>query len=124
MCVITLSMVIANAISISVRERQLELAVMKVLGFQPWQVLLLVLGEALLLGAGAGLACGLLTYGVINWGFGGLKFPMAFFDTFLVPVRAIGWGAAAGAAAALAGGFLPAWSARNVKAADVFSKVA
>ena len=29
-----------------------------------------------------------------------------------------------GALAALAGSFLPAWSARSVKVADVFSKVA
>ena len=41
----------ANAIAISVRERRTEMAVLKVLGFQPWQILLLVLGEAVLLTA-------------------------------------------------------------------------
>ena len=44
-----MSLVIANAISISVRERRTEMAVLKVLGFA-LQILRLVLGEALLLG--------------------------------------------------------------------------
>jgi putative ABC transport system permease protein len=123
-CLVTLSLVIANAISISVRERRTELAVLKVLGFRPIQILALVLGEALLLGAGAGLASAALTYGIINWGFGGLKFPIGFFARFLIPADALWWGTIMGAAAALAGSFLPAWSARSVKVADVFSKVA
>ena len=49
-CIIVLSLVLANAISISVRERRTELAVMKVLGFRPAQIVLLVLGESVLLG--------------------------------------------------------------------------
>ena len=50
----SLSLLIANSISISVRERRAELAVLKVLGFRPCQILLLVLGEALLVGSIAG----------------------------------------------------------------------
>ena len=49
-----MSLVVANAISISVRERRTEMAVLKVLGFQPRHVMLLVLGEALLVGFLAG----------------------------------------------------------------------
>ncbi len=123
-CLVTLSLVIANAISISVRERRPELAVMKVLGFRPAQILWLVLGESLLLGAGAGLASAALTYGVINWYFDGLRFPIGFLDRFFIPVNALGWGTAIGAAAALVGSFIPAWTARNVKPAEVFAKVA
>jgi putative ABC transport system permease protein len=123
-CLITLSLVIANAISISVRERRPELAVMKVLGFRPMQILWLVLGESLLLGAGAGFASAGLTYGVINWYFDGLRFPIGFFDRFFIPVDALWWGTAIGAIAALVGSFLPAWAARNVKPAEVFAKVA
>lgn len=123
-CLITLSLVISNAISISIRERRIELAVLKVLGFQPRQILILVLGESLLLGTIAGLASAVLTYTTINWWFGGIKFPLAFFGTFFIPVEAIGWGTAIGALAALAGSFLPAWNARNVQVAEVFSKVA
>ena len=51
---VTISLVIANAISISVRERRVEMAVLKVLGFSPNQILLLVLSEALLIGCMSG----------------------------------------------------------------------
>ena len=123
-CLGTLSLIIANAISISVRERRQVFAVLKVLGFRPGQILLLVLGEALAVGAGAGLASAGLTYAVINWGMGGISFPMGFFDRFFVPLDAIWWGPAVGAGAALLGAMAPAWFAQNVKVADVFAKVA
>ena len=123
-CLATILLVIANAISISVRERRLELAVLKVLGFRPYDILILVLGESLLLGVGAGLISAGLTYGIINWWFGGFSFPLAFFDRFFIPAAALWWGPAVGGLAALLGSLLPAWSARNVKVADVFSKVA
>jgi putative ABC transport system permease protein len=123
-CFVTLSLVIANGISISVRERRPELAVMKVLGFRPMQILSLVLGESVLLGAVAGLASAGLTYTVINWYFGGLRFPIGFFDRFFIPLAALWWGTALGAGAAFVGSFFPAWTARSVKPAEVFAKVA
>jgi putative ABC transport system permease protein len=123
-CLATVLMVIANAISISVRERRMELAVLKVLGFRPYQILILVLGESLLLGAGAGLISAGLTYTVINWVVGGISFPIGFLARFFIPPAALWWGPAIGGLAALLGSFLPAWSARGVKVAEVFSKVA
>jgi putative ABC transport system permease protein len=122
-CIITLALVLANAISISVRERRAELAVMKVLGFRPGQILLLVLGEAVLLGLAAGLASAAISFLVINYGYGGIKFPIGFFPAFLVPIDALGWGALVGAGAALAGSAVPAWLACQVKPAEVFAKV-
>ncbi len=123
-CLATILLVIANAISINVRERRMELAVMKVLGFRPAQILILVLGESLMLGVGAGFLSAGLTYCMIDWVMGGLHFPLAFLDTFLIPKAALWWGPAVGGAAALLGSFFPAWSARSVKVADVFAKVA
>ncbi len=122
-CIVVLSLVLANAISISVRERRTELAVMKVLGFRPEQIILLVLGESVLLGLVAGLVSAGATYAVINWGLGGLKFPIAFFNVFLIPKEALWWGAAVGAGAALVGSAIPAWFACRVKPAEVFAKV-
>jgi putative ABC transport system permease protein len=123
-CILTLCMLIANAIGISVRERRMEMAVLKVIGFRPYQILLLVLFESLFLGTLAGLLSAVLTYTIVNWGFGGLKFPIAFFDVFMIPVDAIGWGVAIGAVAAFVGSLVPAWFACRVKVVDVFSKVA
>jgi putative ABC transport system permease protein len=121
---ITLSMIIANAISISVRERFMEMAVLKVLGFRPGQIMLLVLGEALLLGTVVGLASSVTTYLFVNDVVGGIPFPIAFFPRFLIPPNSLWWGPVVGSFTALAGSLLPAWSARTVKVSEVFSKVA
>jgi putative ABC transport system permease protein len=121
---ITLSMIIANAISISVRERFMEMAVLKVLGFGPTQIMFLVLGEALLLGTVAGLSSSVITYLFVNDVKGGIAFPIAFFPKFLIPLESLWWGPIVGALTALAGSLLPAWSARTVKVSEVFSKVA
>ena len=64
-------------------ERQTELAVLKVLGFRPWQILVLVLGEALLIGVGSGLLSAVATLVTINYAIGGIKFPIAFFGAGL-----------------------------------------
>ncbi len=120
----TLSLVISNSISINVRERRTEFAVMKVLGYRPYQILLLVLIEALLVGTLSGVFSSGATYLLVNNVFGGLKFPIAFFGSFFVPESAWWWGAAIGSGTAFVGSVLPAWSARTVKVAEVFSKLA
>jgi putative ABC transport system permease protein len=122
--IVTLALVISNAISISVRERRLELAVLKVLGFPPISILGMVIGEALLLGVSAGLISAGATYWLVNHWIGGLKFPIAFFPAFFIPKSALWWGVSVGGLAALAGSLLPAWSAMRVRVADVFAKVA
>jgi putative ABC transport system permease protein len=115
-------LLIANAISLNVRERTKEMAVLKVLGFQPWQLLVLVLGEALLLGAGSGLLAGSLIYFIANSLVGGIKLPGS--QPFPVPWTAVMWGTSVGGATALIGSVLPAWKARTVKASEVFARVA
>lgn len=121
---VTLALVIANAISISVRERQTEFAVMKVLGFRPWQILVLVLGEALLVGILAGMASSGGTWLLVNQVAGGIPFPIAFFPKFLIPEEAWWWGLAVGGITALLGSFLPAANACRVKVSEVFARVA
>jgi putative ABC transport system permease protein len=120
----TLSLILANAISINVRERRMEVAVFKVLGFRPGHILALVIGEAVTIGALSGLISAAATYFVINKGLGGLKFPIAFFPAFLIPIEAIWWGLAIGAFTSLAGSILPAWTACRIKVSEVFARVA
>jgi putative ABC transport system permease protein len=120
----TMALVIANAISISVRERRMEMAVLKVLGFSPNQILVLVLSEALLVGAVSGLLSALALMYVVNDVINGITLPMGFFAKFFVASAAPWWGISIGAATALVGSVVPAWSARSVKVAEVFSKVA
>jgi putative ABC transport system permease protein len=120
----TLSLVIANAISISVRERRLEFAVLRVLGYRPRQILTLVVGEAVMLGAGSGLVSTVATYMLINHLMGGINFPIAFFGAFFIPLQAIWWGLAIGVATALAGSVVPALTASSIRVTEAFSKVA
>ena len=72
----------------------------------------------------AGVASSGLTYLVVNSLMGGVRFPIAFFGSFLIPGDAVWWGAASGLLTALAGSIVPAWAARNVQVAEVFAKVA
>ena len=120
---VTLSLVISNAIGISVRERRMEMAILKVLGFRPNQVLGLILGEALLLGGVAGFLSSTITYLVVNLWMNGVRFPIAFFGVFYVPDAALWWGLAIGLGTAFVGSIFPAWSTRRVRVIDVFSKV-
>lgn len=113
-------LVIANAISIGVRERRTEMAVLKVLGFQPRHVMALVLGEAVLVGLLAGAMAAFLSW----FGIGNLKLQIAFFGSFFVPWQALVYGPALGMAVAVLGSLGPALTAKNVKVAEVFAKVA
>ena len=115
-----MSLVVANAISISVRERRTEMAVLKVLGFQPRHVLMLVLGEAVLVGFLGGAMSSFLAWGML----GSFKFQIMFFGAFFVPLNALVYGPILGVAVALAGSLGPALAAKNVKVAEVFAKVA
>src|SRR5439155_413439 len=121
---VTLALVIANAISISVRERRTEMAVLKVLGFTPNHILILVLGEALLIGCLSGLLSAWATKFLVNELIGGIAIPIGLIGKFFVAGAAPWWGLSIGALTALAGSLLPAWSARSVKVSEVFAKVA
>ncbi len=121
---VIMALVMANAISITVRERRTEMAVMKVLGYRPGQILQLVLGEALLVGGASGFGSALFTYGYLNWKYGGIPFRVGFFPVFRIPEEALVWGLAIGVATAFLGSILPALSARSVKVTEVFARVA
>lgn len=120
---LTLALIISNAISIGVRERRKELAVLKVLGFRPWQIIYLVLGEGLLLGTIAGFVSAAGTLAFVNYYYGGIPFPIAFFPAFFVPMAALWWGPMVGGSAAFVGSVIPAWNACRVKVTDVFARV-
>ncbi len=120
---VSMALVLANAISISVRERRTEMAVLKVLGFRPTAILLMVLGEAVLIGGLSGFFSVGSTWLLVNKVLGGIQFPVAFFPAFYIATAALWWGPLIGSATALLGSLTPAWAARSVKVSEVFSKV-
>jgi putative ABC transport system permease protein len=120
---VIMALIISMAISISVRERRVEMAVLKVLGFSPNQILALVLGEALLIGCVSGFLSSAGTYVLVNHAMGGLPIRIAWMPAFWIPADALWWGPVLGCLTAVVGSILPAWSARRVKVSEVFSKM-
>ena len=117
------TLVISLVISIGVRERRVEMAVLKVLGFRPWMVMGLVMGEALLLGSLSGFLATATAFSLVN-AVGGIPLPIGFFGKFFIPSSALWWGPAIGTATSLLGTLMPAWTARKIKVSEVFSRVA
>jgi putative ABC transport system permease protein len=83
-----------------------------------------VLGEALFIGVGSGLAINALAYVAITKTLGGIPFPIGFNAMVPVPLAILWWGPMIGGLTALAGSVFPAWAARSVKVSEVFSKIA
>jgi putative ABC transport system permease protein len=120
---IVMALVIANAISISVRERRTEMAVLKVLGYGPGRILAIVLGEAVVVGALSGWLSGTMTYVFVHWILHGISFPIVWIPKFDIFADAMWWGFVIGGLTSLAGSIVPAWSARTVKVSEVFAKI-
>jgi putative ABC transport system permease protein len=120
---IVTTLVISLVVSIGVRERRGEMAVLKVLGFRPWMVLALVLGEALLIGMVSGFLASAAAYSLVNAA-GGIPLPIGFFGKFFIPDNALWWGPAVGAISATVGTIVPAISAQRIKVSQVFSRMA
>ena len=120
--IVITTLVASLVIGIGVRERRTEIAVLKVLGFRPWMVLGMVLGEAQLVGLLSGFMATASAFTMVNW-IGGLKLPIAFFNKFYVPEDGLWWGPLIGGLTALIGSILPSVSAYRIKASQVFSRV-
>ena len=120
-------LVIGITITIGVRERWTEMAVLKVLGFQPWQVMSMIVAEAMLIGIFGGL---LSTWSVfflprlISMATKSVGVRFAFFDSFVCPNEILIFGPILGILVGLIGSALPSWNARKVKVSEVFSQVA
>ena len=117
---VTMALVIANSIGISMRERRKEIAVLKVLGYRPRQILSIVLGEAMLLGALSGFLSTVLVYQAVNRLMNNNDAVLPVY----IPDRALWWGPAIGVATGLVGSLVPAWGACRVRVSEVFARVA
>ena len=102
---ISLSLVAANGMAMSMRERTTEIAVLKAIGFQNGTVLSLMLGESVLiaaLGGSLGVAAGRGIYAL------GHKFAPMIVQTSSMPWTVMAWGLVIAAGIGLASGIVPA----------------
>jgi putative ABC transport system permease protein len=116
----TVLLVTANTMSMAVRERRTEIAVLKTLGFSSALVMGLILTEALILSASAGVLgtwlAGMLVANIANIPFLGAvlgQFPKLQLSPALAAMT-IGLALTLG----LAAGFAPAWTAYRAKIVD------
>jgi putative ABC transport system permease protein len=119
--------VLSNSISVATRERRVEMAVLKVLGFEPKAIVVLVVGEAVLIGAVSGAIGTTLAWSCSVLALSGLLPPSGFtrlFYLFPIGMESIPWGMLVGAMVGFAGSIIPAWNARAIKVSDVFAKIA
>jgi putative ABC transport system permease protein len=120
-------LVIGITITIGVRERWTEMAVLKVLGFQPWQVMGMIVSEAMLIGVYGGMLSTWTVYylpkviSAANKAVGG---SFTFFDSWKSDPWILLYGPILGLAVGLVGAALPSWNARKVKVSEVFAQVA
>jgi putative ABC transport system permease protein len=121
--VFTISLIGANTMAMSARERFTEVAVMKALGFRPGTVWALILSESVLIALLGGVV-GVVAAKVI-YQFIGLGDMMALFlQNFKITAGTIALGLGVSALIGLVSGGIPAWTAARIKIVDGLRRVA
>jgi putative ABC transport system permease protein len=117
---ISLTLVAANGMAMSIRERTTEIAVLKAIGFQNGTVLAIMLSESVLI-AGLG---GLLGVGAGRgiYALGHLAAPMIV-QTSRMPWPVLAWGMLIAAGIGLASGIVPAVLAARLSVIDGLRKI-
>lgn len=119
----TILLVTANTMSMAVRERRTEIAVLKTIGFRSAQVMALVVVESLLLGAlggGLGIAGTVAALWILN-AMPGVVLPGLAAVALRTPVMLLGLGMAL--LIGLLAGLLPAWSAYRARVTEMLRAV-
>jgi putative ABC transport system permease protein len=117
---ISLTLVAANGMAMSMRERTTEIAVLKAIGFPNGQVLALMLGEAVLIagfGGLLGVAAGRGLYALVH-----MVAPM-FIQISNMPWSVMVWGMAVAGGIGLTSGIVPAVLASRLSVVDGLRKV-
>ena len=119
--VITTLFVAGNTMAMSVRERTMEIAVMRTLGFQSATIFLLVAGEGLLMALGGGVFGALLARLLVNPSF----FPSGgFIPEITVNNTNVAIGVGLSAVIGIVAGVIPATMASRLKIVDALRRVA
>ena len=121
--VFTITLIGANTMAMSARERFTEVAVMKALGFRPGVVWALILSESVLIALLGGLV-GVVAAKVI-YQFVGLGDMMALFlQNFKITAGTIALGLGLSAVIGFVSGGIPAWTAARIRIVDGLRRAA
>jgi putative ABC transport system permease protein len=121
--VFTITLIGANTMAMSARERFTEIAVMKALGFRPGVVWALILSESVLialLGGVVGVVGAMVIYKFIGVG----DMMALFLQNFKISAETIALGLGLSALIGLVSGGIPAWNAARIKIVDGLRRVA
>jgi putative ABC transport system permease protein len=121
--VFTITLISANTMAMSARERFTEIAVMKALGFRPGIVLALVLSESVLialLGGALAVVAAKVIYQFVGLG----ELLAIFLQNFRINTGTIVLALGASALIGLVSGGIPAWNAARISIVDGLRKVA
>lgn len=111
--------VAANTMSMAVRERTSEYAVLKTLGFRGGAITFLILGESLSISL-LGFGLGMLLLHPLSKGFG--QALADFFPMFLVSTATVLYSLLAACIVGLVAGLVPAWTAVRVPIVEAFRR--
>jgi putative ABC transport system permease protein len=121
--VFTITLIGANTMAMSARERFTEVAVMKALGFRPALILILMLSEAVLIALLGGLVAAIAAK--VIYQFVGLGDMLALFlQNFKISAATIAIALGASALIGLVSGGIPAWNAARIRIVDGLRRVA
>ena len=121
--VFTITLIGANTMAMSARERFTEVAVMKALGFRPALIMTLMLSEAVLIALLGGLLA--VAAAKVFYQFVGLGDMLAIFlQNFRISTGTIALALAASALIGLVSGGIPAWNAARLRIVDGLRRVA
>lgn len=121
--VFTITLIGANTMAMSTRERFTEVAVMKALGFRPATILTLLLSEAVLIALLGGVLA--VIAATVFYQFVGLGDMLAIFlQNFKIGADTIAIALGASALIGLVSGGIPAWNAARIRIVDGLRRVA
>lgn len=121
--VFTITLIGANTMAMSARERFTEVAVMKALGFRPAMILTLMLSEAVLIALLGGVLAAVAAK--VFYQFVGLGDMLALFlQNFRISAGTIALALGASALIGLVSGGIPAWNASRIRIVDGLRRVA
>ena len=121
--VFTITLIGANTMAMSTRERFTEVAVMKALGFRPGMILTLLLSESVLIALVGGVLAAIAAKVVFQ--FVGLGDVLALFlQNFKITASTIAIALSASAVIGLVSGGIPAWNAARIRIVDGLRRVA